>query len=40
MPKISKLETQMVNQNLQIILIIRHINAELEKVQWYPNGIK
>ncbi len=40
MPKISKLETQVVNQNLQIILIIWHINAEPKKVQWYPNGIK
>jgi hypothetical protein len=32
MPKISKLETQLLNQNLQIILIIRHINVKAAKV--------
>jgi hypothetical protein len=32
MPKFSKSKTQSLNRNLQIILIIRHINAELEKV--------
>jgi len=31
-PKLSKSKTQAPNRNLQIILIIRHINAELEKV--------
>ncbi len=32
LPKFSKLKTQAPNRNLQIILIIRHINAEPEKV--------
>ncbi len=32
MPKFSKSKTQALNRNLRIILIIRHINAELEKV--------
>jgi hypothetical protein len=32
MPKISNLEIQGWNQNLQIILIILHINVEPEKV--------
>jgi hypothetical protein len=32
MPKFSKSKTQVPNRNLQIILIFRHINAELEKV--------
>jgi hypothetical protein len=31
-PKFSKSKTQAPNRNLQIILIIRHINAEPEKV--------
>ncbi len=31
-PKFSKSKTQTPNRNLQIILIIRHINAEPEKV--------
>jgi len=31
-PKFSKSKTQVLNKNLQIILIIRHINVELEKV--------
>ncbi len=31
-PKFSKSKTQAPNRNLQIILIIRHINAKLEKV--------
>lgn len=34
MPKISKLETKTLNQNLQSILIIQHINVEHEKVLW------
>jgi hypothetical protein len=32
MPKFSKSENQAPNKNLQIILILWHINAELEKV--------
>ncbi len=32
MPKFSKSKTQAPNRNLQIILIIRHINVEPEKV--------
>jgi hypothetical protein len=32
MPKFSKSKTQVPNRNLQIILNIRHINAEPEKV--------
>ncbi len=31
-PKFSKSKTQAPNRNLQIILIIRHFNAEPEKV--------
>jgi hypothetical protein len=31
-PKFSKLKTQAPNRNLQIILIIQHINTEPEKV--------
>ncbi len=31
-PKFSKSKTQAPNRNLQIILIIRHINAEPKKV--------
>jgi hypothetical protein len=34
MPKISKLETKAVNQNLQTILIIWHINAKPKKILW------
>jgi hypothetical protein len=34
MLKFSILKTQVLNHNLQIILIIWHINAELEKVLW------
>ncbi len=32
MPKFSKSKTQAPNRNLQIILIIRHINVEPEKI--------
>lgn len=35
MSKFSKSETQLLNQNVQIILIIRHINAEAAKVPQY-----
>jgi hypothetical protein len=35
MLKFINLETQTLNQNLQIILIIRHINAKPEKVRQY-----
>jgi hypothetical protein len=31
-PNFSKSKTQVLNRNLQIILIIRHINVKLEKV--------
>jgi hypothetical protein len=31
-PKFSKSKTQVPNRSLQIILIIRHINVEFEKV--------
>ncbi len=32
LPKFSKSKTQMTNRNLQIILIIQHINVEPQKV--------
>jgi hypothetical protein len=35
MPKFTKSETQAPNQNLQIILIIQHINDKPEKVLQY-----